>query len=655
MEFKNIFIAFILSRLYESVLSQAHQIKRRSNNGEPRLNLKVRHSIGNSLDIMYGSDYDYGFTVSHDSDSFADALGVHVIWMLTPFVKFKKVTSFQFMGKYRVEQKDDSVTFKIDEIPWMTEANFTFNVIFDSQRSLNTGKHFIATPVQLLYYKEYSENPPGHVITKGVPYSTPLETLSIEVEIPGCSGTLGMASGEIKDYQLTASSSYAETRPTQARPSDSSDAWCASTENTEQYIQVDFTRKTHVNGVKTYGRSQKAHWVKKYVIQYSTDEETWHNYTEHGFVKEFTGNSDQFTPVFHLLINEIEANSLRLRPLDWENLICMRFEMYGCKIAGAPVNCIDPLGLESGYIPDEALTQGTNRSNPTDIRLNKVIGKFPYGWQAWQDPLGRVDYLQVDFGSLRKVTRVATQGSAGMITFFVKTFKLKFSNNSIDWIEYSENGKTKELKGPKDKHEAKYTVVVKLLEPVKARYIRFIPTSAQSVRVMRAELYGCMAEPMPPYDGFPGYSRRTVLLDPDSGCLFVCMYTELRTESSCFFSCDGQEWQDIDVFIVSIIALELKSGQLFGLDHRMNIHRSTDHGASWKVISSEYFSDVRNLTSLLMSTGIPENLVSVKPETFWQRTTSNGMKWAVTGSGIHMMTADQKYWRMVASWKCCGN
>ena len=40
-----------------------------------------------------------------------------------------------------------------------------------------------------------------------------------------------------------------------------------------------------MNGVKTYGRNQKAHWVKKYVIQYSTDEETWHNYTEHGFVK----------------------------------------------------------------------------------------------------------------------------------------------------------------------------------------------------------------------------------------------------------------------------------------------------------------------------------------------------------------------------------
>ena len=58
-----------------------------------------------------------------------------------------------------------------------------------------------------------------------------------------------------------------------------------------------------------------------------------------------------------------------------------------------------------------------------------------------------------------------------------------------------------ELNGPKNEHEAKYAVVVKLLESVTARYVRFIPTSAPSLRVMRAELYGCMAEPLPPYDG----------------------------------------------------------------------------------------------------------------------------------------------------------
>ena len=35
----------------------------------------------------------------------------------------------------------------------------------------------------------------------------------------GCSSALGIASGEIKDYQLTASSSYSDSQPYQARPS----------------------------------------------------------------------------------------------------------------------------------------------------------------------------------------------------------------------------------------------------------------------------------------------------------------------------------------------------------------------------------------------------------------------------------------------------
>lgn len=49
--------------------------------------------------------------------------------------------------------------------------------------------------------------------------------------------------------------------------------------------------------------------------------------------------------------------------------------------------------------------------------------------------------LQVDFGSLRRVTRVATQGSSGTVfPFYVKSFQFKYSNNSLEWTEYSENG-----------------------------------------------------------------------------------------------------------------------------------------------------------------------------------------------------------------------
>lgn len=60
------------------------------------------------------------------------------------------------------------------------------------------------------------------------------------------------------------------------------------------------------------------------------------------------------------------------------------------------MNCIHPLGLESGFIPDEALSHSVDtantKSNPTDIRLNKDVGEFPNGWQA---ALRELDYLQV--------------------------------------------------------------------------------------------------------------------------------------------------------------------------------------------------------------------------------------------------------------------
>ena len=61
---------------------------------------------------------------------------------------------------------------------------------------------------------------------------------------------------------------------------------------------------------------------------------------------------------------------------------------------------------------------------------------------------------------------------------------------------------TQDLKGPKDRYEAKYPVTAKLAKPVVARYLRFMPNDGgSSSKVMRAEVYGCKAEPLPPYDG----------------------------------------------------------------------------------------------------------------------------------------------------------
>ena len=62
--------------------------------------------------LFFRSEYEYGFIVKHSSESNSDARGVHVTWILSPYVKINKVKSSSLMGSYRVGQKGDSVTFK---------------------------------------------------------------------------------------------------------------------------------------------------------------------------------------------------------------------------------------------------------------------------------------------------------------------------------------------------------------------------------------------------------------------------------------------------------------------------------------------------------------------------------------------------------------
>ncbi|XP_031552774.1 lactadherin-like [Actinia tenebrosa] len=535
----------------------------------------------------------------------------------------------------------------------MQDAYFTFDVIFNHNSMLKTGRHHVITPVELRYYKDYVEDSTDKVTSKGLLYTEPLVTHEMIVEVPGCSSALGMASKEISDYQITASSSYSDVQPSQAREGD--DAWCAFTTNDQQYIQVDFLFKTRVTRIVTYGRRTKLFWVTQYSLQYSSDERTWQYYQENGFTKVYQANQDRFTPKSYWLHDPIEVYSLRIRPLAWEKLICMRFELYGCRIIGSPLTCIEPLGLESGDIPDEALTQSTNASiyasHPVDIRLNKKVTKYPNGWQA---ALGVLDYLQIDFGSLRRVTRIASQGGHD-VPYYVSGFKLKYSNNSIDWFWYEVNGVEEEIKGPKDSYEAKRPIISKLAAPFVCRYLRIIPTAAASLKVMRAEVYGCSAEQIPPYKGLPEYSRRSFILDPSSNLLFVCMYTANRFESSCLSTRDGKEWNGIESFIISIVAYNPTLGHLYGLDRSMNYYRSNDQGDTWVVVSSELYNKMRQKYALTMASGIPDNVTSSSPPAFLSITSANGMKWGASGAGIHLMAAGSNTWTTVGSWRCCGN
>ncbi|XP_019619435.1 PREDICTED: uncharacterized protein LOC109466209 [Branchiostoma belcheri] len=162
------------------------------------------------------------------------------------------------------------------------------------------------------------------------------------------------------------------------------------------------------------------------------------------WLQVLTGNTDKNTPVTNLLDNPFTARYVRFYPQSWNNYIAMRVEILGCNITNIclffPV-CQDPLGMESGAIPDERLAT-SNYGNPNAYpkygRLKEIRA-----WGAWTPGFHNIgQWLQVFTGNTDRKTPVT---------------------NLLD-------------------------------NPVDARYVRFYPQTWNNWIAMRVEILGCSTE-----------------------------------------------------------------------------------------------------------------------------------------------------------------
>ncbi|EDO44679.1 predicted protein [Nematostella vectensis] len=655
------FLLYIISDFAGCTAYEDHSRQKRSA-AAPKLEMEAAYG-SNVTDYMdSGSTFLFRTTLRHAGDSKGDAKGVRVLWILSPFVKFDTLLTVTgtSLSRPSTELKDDSVTFKMEELNWGYDITFEFRVKFNDNKYLKPARHHVINHAQLSYYNSYSVDASG-AVAKGNFFSEPMRTLDFVTDIPGCNSPLGMESGDIKDYQLSASTSYSDLQPSKARKT-SDEAWCSLTQVQGQYLQVDFMQQTRITGLTTWGRNgNKYHWTSSYLIAYTVDDVTWANYSVNGYDKMFQGNRDRFTPVTHWLEKPFYAIGIRIIAMAWDELICIRLELYGCAIPGSEVKCISPLGMESGQIPDEALTTSVPNdyqggvSKAANGRLNKVVTSYPNGWAARMQASN--DYLQIDFGSLRKVTRVAIQGAysgSRDVMFFTKAYTLSSSRTGLAWTGYTEDGTLKNIKGPSDSGAAKWPLLYKLKKPIVARYLRIHPTEMMILPVLRAEVYGCLSEPLPLYTEDIDYMRRSFLLDPKSENFFVCMYSETSDESSCFVSKNHQEWRFIDPDVISIIGINTLDDELYSFDRRLNLFRSRDLGLTWSQISPEYLAHRRKESGFRKASTIPENFVQTLPTANQTLTTSNGDQWGVSSNFIHFKTAGSSEWIPVGSWKCCG-
>jgi len=96
-----------------------------------------------------------------------------------------------------------------------------------------------------------------------------------------------MESGAIADNEITASTLLnASTSAKNGRLNyTAGSSWCAATNDSNPYLQIDLQTLHIICAVSTQGNSQADQWVETYTLQSSTDGTTWTDYEEDGQVK----------------------------------------------------------------------------------------------------------------------------------------------------------------------------------------------------------------------------------------------------------------------------------------------------------------------------------------------------------------------------------
>ncbi|XP_078660072.1 uncharacterized protein LOC144904802 [Branchiostoma floridae x Branchiostoma belcheri] len=151
-----------------------------------------------------------------------------------------------------------------------------------------------------------------------------------------CLVPVGMESGAIADYQLSASTNnqYAgRARLNYVSSDNNPGAWVPLSGDQQPWVQVDFRATKKVTGVITQGRQDADQWVKTYMVQFSDDGISYRTYKSiDGNDMIFTGNTDRSTSVSNNLANSnsILTRFIRIAPVDYQSAAGLRFEVLGC-------------------------------------------------------------------------------------------------------------------------------------------------------------------------------------------------------------------------------------------------------------------------------------------------------------------------------------
>ncbi|XP_015750272.1 PREDICTED: uncharacterized protein LOC107326864 [Acropora digitifera] len=318
--------------------------------------------------------------------------------------------------------------------------------------------------------------------------------ITMRVEFYGCAEDrcvmpLGVEDKRIPPGRLTASTYYSSGYAPWYGRLNSIYSWGVRSNRHGEWFQVNFLETRVIKGVATQGRQNGNYWVKSYTIGYSVDEMTFTMYKQGRGVKVFDGNSDRHTIVYHQFIKPFTAVNVRIYPKSWYGWICLRAEFYGC----AAALCNAPLGVSNKrVIPDSRITASSEFNQYHAARLARLgqvkRGSYIGAWCARHN--NYYQWLKVDFGRLRKVTQIVTQGRFDYGQW-VTSFYLTSSMDNVHWSMYRFKSANKLFQANRDQHSLVQNAIT---PPIYARFVKLIPRGWYRHICMRVEYYGCFAD-----------------------------------------------------------------------------------------------------------------------------------------------------------------
>ncbi|CAF4816376.1 unnamed protein product [Pieris macdunnoughi] len=141
------------------------------------------------------------------------------------------------------------------------------------------------------------------------------------------------------------------------------------------------------------------------------------------------------------------------------------------------------------YECNEPLLETAKLTATSSLRERGPENAQLYGLNAWTASENDFDQqLIIDLGSVKNVTRVATQGRAHSQEF-VQEYHISYGSNGLDYARYKAAGGEVKMFG--GNHDGNTIVKNEFEVPIIAQYIRINPMRWRDKISMRVELYGC--------------------------------------------------------------------------------------------------------------------------------------------------------------------